>query len=456
MGAAVRWLPLTSRRGGEPQKEADMDRITALRARRAGIIDQMEALVASVPEGEDMTADQVAQYDALKAEDDKVADQIKIAQDLQSRQAAAAKPLDPLPGAPAPVATVPAQPAEKGIRFARMVRAMAASGGIVRLAQEQAEAWGDSGLFANQNMTSGPAGGYLVPEDVSSEIIELLRPVSVIMRGGPRLIPLPNGNLTMNRTTAGATFGYVGEQQDILASGMSFGQVKLSAKKLTGLIPISNDLLRSASVAVDRLVRDDIVEGSAVAMDTAFLRSVGGDNAPLGLRHQLTGTPFAVTNILAVTAGNTLASITGDLGRMELALLNQNIPLAGAAWIGAPRTMMRLRNIRDGNGNFAFPEMQGGRLRNLPFFDTNTVPINLGGGAESELYLIAFPHVLVGEHSGMSIATSTEAAYRDASGTMQAAFSRDETVMRAIQHHDIGLRHLPAVAVLTGVNWVDA
>jgi hypothetical protein len=37
-----------------------MDRITALRARRAGIIDQMEALLASVPEGEDMTADQIA------------------------------------------------------------------------------------------------------------------------------------------------------------------------------------------------------------------------------------------------------------------------------------------------------------------------------------------------------------------------------------------------------------
>jgi len=434
-----------------------MDRITALRARRAGIIDQMEALVASVAEGEDMTAEQVAQYDAMKAEDDKVAAELARAEDLERRRAAAARPVAPLPGSTtAPQASVPAQPAEKGIRFARMTRAMAVSGGIPRLAQEQAEAWGDSGLFANQNMSNGAAGGFLVPEDVSSEIIELLRPQSVIMRGGPRVVPLPNGNLTMNRKVAGSNFSYTGEQQDIGATGISLGQVKLSAKKLTGLIPISNDLLRSASIAADRLVRDDIVEGSAVAMDTHFLRSVGGDNTPLGLRHQLTGTAFAGTNILAVTAGNTLASITGDLGRMELALLNQNISLAGAAWVGAPRTMMRLRNIRDGNGNYGFPEMQQGRLRNLPFFDTTTIPINLGGGAESELYLIAFPHVLVGEHSGLEIATSTEAAYKDATGTMQAAFSRDETVMRAIQHHDIGLRHLPAVAVMTGINWVDA
>jgi len=432
-----------------------MDRITALRARRAGIIDQMDALVASTPEGEDMTAEQVVKFDALKADDDKAAAELARAEDLERLRAAAARVTAPLPSGSAQAASVPATVAERGIRFARMARALAAAGGIPQIAQQVAEAWGDSGLFANQNMSTGAAGGFLVPEDVSSEVIELLRPASVVMRGGPRVVPLPNGNLTMNRVATGSTFTYTGEQQDIGATGMTLGQVKLSAKKLTGLIPISNDLLSSASIAVDRLVRDDIVNGSAIAMDQAFLRSAGGDNAPLGLRHQLTGTPFATSNILAATGGNTLASITADLGRIELALLNANIPLTGAAWIGAPRTMMRLRNIRDGNGNPAFPEMQQGQLRGLPFMNTTTVPINLGGGAESELYLIAFPHVLVGEHSGLQIATSTEAAYRDATGTMQAAYSRDETVIRAIQHHDIGLRHFPAVAVLTGVNWVD-
>jgi HK97 family phage major capsid protein len=434
-----------------------------LRRERKAAADAMAAAATKLDGLEGSEAEAVqADFDKAQADFKALDAAVTRAEAVEAAQARAAVPVAPLPGAvqtPAAPgaggATVPAQAAEKGIRFARMFRAMAVSGGIPRLAQEQAEAWGDSGLFANQNMGSGAAGGFLVPEDVSTEIIELLRPMSVIMRGGPRVIPLPNGNLTMNRRTAGANFGYSGEQQDILASGISLGQTKLSAKKLTGLIPISNDLLRAASVAVDRLVRDDIVEGSAIAMDTAFLRSAGGDNAPLGLRHQLTGGPFAAAQILTQTGANDLTGITSNLGRMELALLNANIPLTGAAWIMAPRTMMRLRNIRDGNGNFAFPEVQQGRLRNLPLFDTTSVPINLNG-AESEVYLVAFPHVLVGEHSGLEIATSTEAAYRDAGGTMQAAFSRDETVMRAIQHHDIGLRHPQAISVLTAVTWVDA
>jgi hypothetical protein len=36
---------------------------------------------------------------------------------------------------------------------------------------------------------------------------------------------------------------------------------------------------------------------------------------------------------------------------------------------------------------------------------------------------------------------------------MRSAYSRDETLMRMILQHDIGLRHLSAVSVLTGVTW---
>lgn len=433
-----------------------MDRITALKARRAGLIEKMEALVASVDDEAGMTAEQLAEFDALKAADDKTAADLAAAEDVERRRAAMARPVAPIP-VPMPAASAPAQVAEKGLRFARMTRALAAGGGIPYVAAQIAESWGDSGLFASQNMGSGAAGGFLVPEDVSGEIIELLRPQSVIMRGQPIVVPMPNGNLTMNRQATGSSFAYIGEQQDTPATSASFGQVKLSAKKLAGLVPISNDLLRAASPAVDRLVRDDIVQGTALAMDLAFLRSSGGANSPLGLRHQLTATPVAATNILTVTAGNTLTSITGDLGRLELALLNANVPMTRAAWIMAPRTMMRLMNIRDGNGNFAFPEVQNGQLRGKPFYVTTHVPTNLGGGGnESELYLVDFAHVVVGEHMGIEIAMSTEAAYRDASNTLQAAFSRDETVMRAILQHDIGLRHLPAIAIMTGINWVDA
>ena len=124
-----------------------------------------------------------------------------------------------------------------------------------------------------------------------------------------------------------------------------------------------------------------------------------------------------------------------------------------AGWIMAPRTQMHLMNLRDGNGNYAFPEVMSGRLRNKPIFLTTQIPINLGGGTESEIYLVDAAQIVVGEHMGIEISMSTEAAYNDGTGTMRAAFSRDETVMRAILQHDINARHLAAIAILTGVTW---
>lgn len=432
-----------------------MDWIMKLKARRAAGLEKMQAIVEAIGDDGEMTAEQQAQFDALKAEDDKVAAQIAQAEDLERRRAAAARPVAPLPGvtAPQPVASVPAAPAEKGLTFARMTRTIAAAGGIHHVALQIAEANGDSGLFANQNMGSGAAGGFLVPEDVSTEVIELLRPLSVVTAMSPRIVPMPNGNLTTNRRATGANFSYGGEQQDIQATGVSFGQVKLSAKKLSGLIPISNDLLRSSSIAVDRMIRDDALADAAQIQDRYFLRGSGTDFAPKGLRWQHVGTPEAATHVLTMTATPDLQKITNDLGRLELALGNANVVYTGAHWVMSPRTAMFLTNIRDGNGNLAFPEMQDGMLRKKPVHVTTEIPINLGGGTESEIMLVHPAHVLVGEHMGIEVAMSTEAAYKDASGTMQAAFSRDETLLRMIMQHDIGLRHLPAVSILTGVTW---
>lgn len=433
-----------------------MDRILELRARRAGILADMEAIVAAADDDAGLDDDQQAQFDALKAEDDRVAAQLATLEDLERRRAHAAQPVAPIaiPAAPASgPSPVPAQPVEPGLRFARMTRTIAAAGGIRHVAQQIAEANGDSGLFANQNMSQGPQGGFLVPEDVASEIIELLRPASTVRAMGARTVPMPNGNLTTNRRATGAMFEYIGEQQDTPATGYTYGQMKLSAKKLSGIVPISNDLLRASGTNVDRLIRDDIVADAAQIEDRYFLRGAGTENSPRGLRFQHTGTSFAASHVLTMTATPDLQKVDNDLGRLELALANFNVPYSGAHWIMAPRTAMFLTNLRDGNGNKVYPEMAQGELRGKPVHQTTEIPTNLGGGTESEIILAHPMHVVIGEHMGIELAMSSEAAYKDSDGAMQAAFSRDETLMRMIMQHDLGLRHLPAVAILTGVTW---
>jgi HK97 family phage major capsid protein len=105
-------------------------------------------------------------------------------------------------------------------------------------------------------------------------------------------------------------------------------------------------------------------------------------------------------------------------------------------------------------GAKAFPEMENGQLRGRPYRVSNQVPINLGSSPanESEIYLADFAHVVVGEASQMEVTASETAAYHDGSN-VQAAFSKDQTVMRAIARHDINLRHDASVAVIQAVKW---
>ena len=95
--------------------------------------------------------------------------------------------------------------------------------------------------------------------------------------------------------------------------------------------------------------------------------------------------------------------------------------------------------------------MAGGTLLNFPFAVTSQIPSNLGTGAnESEVYFVDFGDAIIGESSLVELAVSEEAAYYNGISVV-AAFSLDQTVIRAIARHDFALRRSVAGAVLTEV-----
>lgn len=122
-------------------------------------------------------------------------------------------------------------------------------------------------------------------------------------------------------------------------------------------------------------------------------------------------------------------------------------------YIMSPRSLLYMENLRDGNGNKAFPEVAEGRLGIYPIGVTTSVPDNLGVGTdESEIYFGDFAQFMIGDTERVAIAASDVAAYDDG-GTIRAAFSNDETVVRLIAEHDTQVRYDTAFAVLTGVTW---
>ena len=355
----------------------------------------------------------------------------------------------PMPVSGATRLSSPREP-DKGEFAARIIRALAANRGDPERAARFAERqWSDTTLARALASGDGTAGGFLVPEQYSAELIELLRPLAVVRRLGATVLPMPGGTLTVPKITGGASAEYVGENQNIGKTEPKFGQLRLTARKLAAVVPISNDLIRFSSPQADAVVRDDVVSAMAQREDAAFIRDDGTGNAPKGLRYWA-----LAANVIAANGTVNLTNVTTDLGKLVLGLRNSNVRMIRPGWLFSPRTEHYLMTIRDGNGNFAFREdMLAGRLWGYPFGVTTQIPDNLGGGSdESEIYLVDMADSVIAESTNLIIDVSSEAAYHDGSSVV-SAFSLDQTVIRVIASHDFGMRHDASVAILTTVKW---
>lgn len=444
--------------------------INDLRRQRAEAAQKLVALTdAASTAGRTFTDEEQAQFDGL---DKLVADldrQIAAVDRANAIKAASARPADNPASAPvqpgAPPAAISDRPARAymtaqdenipGIHLAQMTRALVvARGRPDAAAQFSAQTFGDRhpvteaiGAALGSNEFSG--GGALVPERFTAEIIPLLEPMTVIRRNA-RTMPLVGGTDTMPTIEKGTGGYYIGENTDITIEEPEFGQLKFTERELASLVPMSNKLLRHASIAVDMTVRDLLLSGFSQTEDLQFLRGTGTGAGPKGLRYWA---PSA--SVIAANATINIANIEADARKLELALMNANVMMSNRRWIMAPRVFTYLRDLRDTNGNLVYPglSLASPMWKGYAVEYTTQVPTNLGGGGdESELYLVEFGYAIVADSYNIRIDASESATYKSGA-TMISAYSQNQTVIRAIAGHDFGMSRAAAVAVLTAVKW---
>jgi HK97 family phage major capsid protein len=434
-----------------------MSKVLKLRSERAQLNEQLQALAVMEAGGDSLTAEQLAQFTELETKINGLTDQLTRAESAERIAAASSVPVSEgaqgIAGPPVSHVSGPFTPKPvPGEKMAQMVRLLASAQGNQQDAARMAKEGGFAPdvHMALSTVTPG-AGGVLVPENFATDVIESLRPQSVVRKMGAISLPLNNGNLTLPRINGNTNVGYVGEEEDIPLTGMTFDDLKLSAKKMAAIVPISNDLIAFSGInpRVDQQVGLDLTVSMGLSEDLFFLRGAGGGNIPKGLRFWA-----PVGNLVPAPATSTLNDVELFLSALLLRLEGANAHMRMPGWVMAPRTRRWLAALRDGNGNKAYPELDMMMLKGYPIGLSTQVPINLGvGGDESEIYFSDFGDCYIGEVSGLVINFSQEASYKDSEGVMVSAFQRDQTLVRVIAKHDFGPRHVESIAVGTGVTW---
>jgi HK97 family phage major capsid protein len=381
---------------------------------------------------------------------------------------------------------------EKSLLLGGVTKMFGLSNGDIFNARKHSEAvYGENHPVTKAlNVSTGSAGGFLVPPDVMNEVIPLLRAQSVVRAAGPRNIAMPRGTMTLPGQSSAATAFYGSENQAIAGSQPSVGNIVASYKKLTAFVPITNDMMRYADPAIDAFVRDDLVAVIGLREDLAFLLSDGTQNTPKGylafansfvqkqggtVGNWLTSSASTLAinaadpanstggNFITSTANYTLATVAAELGGAVNRLDTANVRARSRAWFMNPRSYNYLYNVQNSLGVYVFrDELNNGTLMKYPVYTTTQIGTNYWDAAASNkdlsfVMLVEMTEDIILDSMQLELAVFREGSYVDATtGATVSAMTNDQTVIRAIAEHDHQMRHDAAVSIVQGVRWAPA
>lgn len=177
---------------------------------------------------------------------------------------------------------------------------------------------------AKRDLTVGTnsAGGYTVATDLmASSFIEMLRNRSVVQRAGATVMNGLTGNVAIPKQSGAATAYWVAESGAPTESQQTLAQVTMSPKTVGAYTDFSRKLMLQSSIDIENMVRRDLANVIALAIDAAALYGTGSNNQPTGIKLQsgVNTKDFAATNPTfaeLVAMESELATDNADIGTM--------------------------------------------------------------------------------------------------------------------------------------------
>jgi len=139
-------------------------------------------------------------------------------------------------------------------------------------------------LMRQQAAGTAGKGAELIATELHSELfIEALRAKAMLGGLGARYMSGLVGNLDIPKHAGSATFYWVGEDGEATDSDLSFTTVQMSPHTVATAVPMTRRMMIQSTPDIEALVRNDIMEGLALALDSAGIKGTGAANQPTGI-----------------------------------------------------------------------------------------------------------------------------------------------------------------------------
>jgi HK97 family phage major capsid protein len=273
--------------------------------------------------------------------------------------------------------------------------------------------------------SAGASGGYVVPQQFVSRLMEvaversIVRPLAFVLPMSSRDASIPAVDYSGDYVAGSSAFlggmemQWMGEGATVPIAEPKFRKLELVAHKMSGKVPVSNELLADNAVGLEALLVRLFGSAVAFAEDYAFLRG-DGVGKPLGVLN-------ADATIQTATALTAAAPTVAELSAMYKRLIPAS--RATAVWVVNSLLTDSLMAINSDSSNANaltyLPNLQGRiepRLFGLPVLESEKMPSTFADGG---LMLADFQQYVIGSRQHIEIAMSEH-----------VNFDTDETVWR--------------------------
>lgn len=281
----------------------------------------------------------------------------------------------------------------------------------------------------------GASGGFLMPEPISANVIDLARNATVLIQAGALTIPMASKNLRLVRVVSDPSANWRGEGQEIDESDGTFDAIELTAHSLAALVRINNELL-------------DDVPTFAAQLDGQLAAALGLELDRVGLYGTGVGEPLGIRNtdgVNEVSMGNNGLAQPDYDKILDLLQAVEEDNGAPDTLIHSPRTKTKLAKLKTGISSDLTKLAPPADYVALKKLTSNQVSITETQGSSN-----AASTTFVGGFSNMAFAIRQNITI-EASRVSDDVFAKNQTLVRAIMRADVAIYRPNHLGRLIGI-----
>lgn len=332
---------------------------------------------------------------------------------------------------------------KKEVRHFSVVRAIAALANPTDRRMREAAAFEFEVSEAAANRYGRAAQGVMIPTDIlgvwgkrdlntsddneivatnllANEFIDVLRNSSSVMQAGARMLPGLVGNVAIPKKTAASSGGWISSEGGAASeSEPTFGTVSMSPKNVGAFTDMTRQLILQSTPAVEALVRDDLTQALALAIDKGALEGSGSSGQPTGILN--------TSGVNKPTSFAAAVPTFAEMVAMETAVAEDNALFGNLAYITDAATYGGLKTKAKDSGSGLFV-LEGGQANGYDVIRTQQA-------TAGNVYFGNFADCLIGMWGGLDLLVDPYTA--SSSGTVR---------VRALQTIDVALRNAVSFA----------